>query len=426
MASEPRARHWIRLGFVRLILPLLIIALAAGGYIWLTQTGPTPPRADVAERAWRVDTAVVEPGTHQPQLTLTGEVENPDRLVINAPLTARVARLPVADGDAVEQGDLLVALDPADYEPPLRRAEANLADLQAQIQEARRAYQSDQQALEIEQALVDTAQRSLERTLTLQSDELASPSEVESNRDALNQARLALNTREERVATFDARLASLQARRKAAEADVRSARRDARRSRVEAPGAGIITGREVATGERVSTSQALLTFLPRDGFEVRALIPNQRAEPLLRALARDEHPTAEAQLLGGTVALRLMRLGGSASARGVTGLFQFEAPDRSLRPGEVIRMELRMPAMPDTIAVPQSALYGNDRVYRVRDDRLERVAVEHLGTTRVDGTERALIRSGALTAGDRIATTQLPNAVEGLRVQPADDDGASP
>jgi len=426
MASDSRVRRWIRLGFIRLILPLLIIALAAGGYVWLTQTGPIPPRADVAERAWRVDTAVVEPGTHQPRLALTGEVDNPDRLVVNAPLTARVARLPVDDGDAVEQGDLLIALDRADYEPPLRRAEANLADLEAQIAEARRAHQSDQQALQIEQALVDTAQRSLERTLALQSDDLASPSEVEANRDALNQARLALNTREERVATFESRLDSLQARRDAAQADVRSARRDARRARVEAPGAGIITERQVATGSRVNANEALLTFLPRDGFEVRALIPNQRAEPLLRALARDEHPAAEAQLLGGSVALRLMRLAGSASARGVTGLFRFEAPDRSLRSGEVIRMELLMPAMDDTIAVPPSALYGNDRVYRVRDDRLERVAVEHLGSTRVDGAERALIRSETLTAGERIATTQLPNAVEGLLVQPVDDNEASP
>jgi multidrug efflux pump subunit AcrA (membrane-fusion protein) len=426
MAHDSRARQWFRWGLTRLVLPLLIIALAVGGYVWLDRTGPTPPAAEVAERAWRVDTTVIERATHQPRLTLTGEVRNPDQVVINAPLTARVASLPVADGDAVDPGDLLVALDPADYEPPLRRAEAELADLQAQITEARRAHESDQQALEIEQALVDTAQRSLERTLTLQNDELASPSAVEADRDALNQARLALNARQQRVATFEARLASLQARRKAAQAELRRARRDVRRSRVEAPGAGIITEREVAIGSRVDASQALLTFLPRDGFEVRALIPNQRAEPLLRALARDEHPTAEARLLGGSVTLRLMQLSGSASARGVTGLFRFEAPDTTLRPGEVVRLELRMPAMARTIAVPPSALYGNDRVYRIRDGRLERVAVEHLGTTRVDGAERALIRGPALSSGDRIATTQLPNAVEGLRVERADSDEGSP
>ncbi|WP_041381773.1 efflux RND transporter periplasmic adaptor subunit [Spiribacter curvatus] len=402
---------------LRLLLPVLILAVAAGGYVWLERSGPTPPASEVAEREWLVDTITVQPATHHPRLTLTGEVGNPDRVPVKAPLQARVKAVPVTDGEAVEPGELLVALDPADYDPILRRAEANLADLEAQLSQARRAHDSDQAALAIEQALVDNAERSLERTRNLRQRDLASPSEVEAARDAVNQARLAVTARDERVATFDARLASLKARRDAARADVADARRDIQRSRFEAPSTGLVADRQVAVGSRVNANETLLTFLPRDGFEVRALIPSRNTGILLRALARNEPPRAEAEMLGDNVELRLVRLAGEASPRGVVGLFEFESPGEQLRPGTVISLALVMPAIDNAIALPRSALYGNDRVYRVRDGELERVLVEHLGTTRLNGEQRALIRSDDLSAGDRIATTQLPNAVSGLRVR---------
>ncbi|RZU98174.1 efflux RND transporter periplasmic adaptor subunit [Spiribacter vilamensis] len=424
MSSDAPARHRLRSIFFRLLLPVIILGLAAGGYVWLKQSGPTPPQADVAEREWLVDTTTIQPATYHPRLTLTGEVDNPDRVSVKAPIQAQVKALPVADGQAVASGELLFALDPADYEPLLQQAEANLADLEAQITQARRAHESDQAALEIEQALVNNAQRSLERTLDLRERDLASPSEVEAARDAVNQARLAVTARDERVATFESRLESLRARRDAARADVSSARRDVRRSQYEAPSAGLVADRQVAVGSRVNASETLLTFLPRDGFEVRALIPSQYADVIHDALVRGEAPRAEAPLLGGGARLQLVRLTGEASGRGVTGVFTFESPGDQLRPGIVTSLSLIMPAIEDAIALPRSALYGNDRVYRVRDGQLERVGVEHLGTTQINGMQRVLIRSDELAAGDRVATTQLPNAVSGLRVQVDDSAGA--
>lgn len=425
MTARSRLRDGLRYAFTRLILPLLILAMAAGGFVWLNQTGPTPPPAEVAEREWRVASTTIEPGTHQPRLTLSGEIGNPDRIAVNAPLSARVAQVPVADGDRVDSGELLVALDPADYEPPLRRARANLADLDAQIAQARVTQESDRAALEIERALVATARRSLERTRSLSADNAASPSEVEAAEDAVNQAQLAVNNREERLDTFDARLNALEARRAAARADLEGARRDARRSRFEAPAAGTITGREVAAGSRVNANGTLLTFLPATGFEVRALIPVQEAGALQAALARDEQPMAEATIAGERTQLALVRLAGSASARGITGVFSFTTPEPTLRPGMIVSLSLRMPPVEAAVAVPESAVYGNDRVYRVRDGRLERVAIAHLGTTRVDGRERALIRGEGLDQGDRIITTQLPNAVEGLSVRLEDRAGGA-
>ena len=422
-STSSRRRPWL----FRLFLPAVILGLAVAVFMALKASAPEPPRAAPEERSWLVESRVVEPATRHPTLTLYGEVANPDRLTVRAPLSARVASVPVEDGARIDRGALLVELDPQDFRPALDRARANLADLEAQIRETQAGRESDRAALALEREIVENAETALRRNRDLHERNLASQADVDAARDALSQARLALNTRRERLATFEARLAGLEARRDAAAADVAAAERDLARSRVTAPAAGLVGPVEVTTGALVATNAALLDFFPWAGFELRALIPTARVDAIAAALAQGEPPRARVSESGHP--LQLARLAGEASGEGVTGLFEFDDPDTALRIGQVLTVELELPAVDGAIAIPRSALYGNDHVYRIRDQRLERVTVERLGAAADDDgtTSRLLVRAPALSAGDRIATTQLPNAVGGLRVdwQDADDEAAA-
>ncbi|MEE1559056.1 MAG: hypothetical protein V1245_06585, partial [Arenicellales bacterium] len=65
-----------------------------------------------------------------------------------------------------------------------------------------------------------------------------------------------------------------------------------------------------------------------------------------------------------------------------------------------------------------TAVYGADAVYHISDDRLVRVAVEHVGEYRNgEWGSWSLFRSTALQDGDTVLASQLPNAVEGLKVE---------
>jgi lipopolysaccharide export system protein LptC len=69
-------------------------------------------------------------------------------------------------------------------------------------------------------------------------------------------------------------------------------------------------------------------------------------------------------------------------------------------------------------AVPYQAVYGNSRVYRVVENRLQALDVASIGQSSVeDGRALVLIRSSDIETGDQIAITHLPNAVSGLKVQ---------
>ena len=413
-----KKRPWL----FRLILPLVILGLAIAVFVFLKASRPEPPRAAPEERAWLIDTQTVEPARRHPVLTLYGEVANPDRLTVRAPLSARVESVPVENGAAVDQGTLLVSLDSRDFQPVLDRARANLADLEAQIRQAEASHESDREALALEREIVANAETALSRNQNLRQRNLASQADVDTARDALSQARLSLNTRRERLATFDSRLAGLQARRDAAAADVAAAERDVERARVTAPADGLVGPVEVTVGALVNTNAALLDFFPWSGFELRALIPSSRVDAISAAMADGNAP--DARIRETDASLRLARLAGEASGEGVTGLFEFTATNRSLRVGQVLTVELDLPAVDDAVAIPRSALYGNDHLYRIRDGRLERVRIERLGAAAVpddSGRSQLLVRAPALAAGDRIATTQLPNAVDGLKVRWQDE-----
>lgn len=409
----------MRLLFRRL-LPLLIIAIAIIGFIALKATKPKLPAAKPTERAWRIDVLSAQPASHHPILTLYGKVDAPNEFTAVAPRTARVLDLPVQDGQAVTQGQLLVRLDPADFDPAVHQAEATVAEIKAQIGSENVRFQADQDALKQEQQILDNARKTLERNQNLASRKLASPTQVENAVDAMERARLSVTTRRQAISDHPSRLTVLQAKLKSAEAQLASAQRDQQRATVTAPFDGIVTDVQVARGDQVNANAKLLSFYPRRDLQLRAVIPARYADELVKAVAEHQPPKATARMNGATHPLKLLRLAGSASGEGITGIFQFDDQIPGLRIGSVLTVTLSRPSAADTVAVPYSALYGSDRIYVVNGNRLKELTVDVIGDVpapQKDSGRWLLIHSPKITAGTQIATTHLPNAIDGLRIQ---------
>tara|TARA_B100000700_G_scaffold241315_1_gene268488 strand:+ start:9662 stop:11047 length:1386 start_codon:yes stop_codon:yes gene_type:complete len=447
------------------LIPLLILALGGLVFIYLKMTAPAPTEVTAAERSWRVTSMPVELASHRPVVPLYGSVVAPDLITVTAPLAARVSMRPVHDGQRVAEGELLVALDEADVQPPLTQARAEVADLEAQIESEQIGYANDQQALRREQAILDNALRRLERAQSLASRNLLAQSELDDARDGEDQARLTVANRQRLLDEHPTRLKRLQAQLERARAGLEVAERDAARSRVMAPFDGVITRIEAAPGDRVASGAALLSLYPLSGLELRARVPNRYQDDILTAL-REGQPLW-ARVPERDIELRLQRLAGEGDPAGTEAILSIApvlSPTLSptlvtttrtttplattaegglVRPGNMLSVLLELPPVPNTLAVPYSTLYGNDTLYLVNDDdRLERLNVTVLGetipgaveqndaakneTVKDDSAMRSrerwlLVKSDALASGQRVVTTHLPNAVDGLLV----DDGKS-
>ena len=78
-----------------------------------------------------------------------------------------------------------------------------------------------------------------------------------------------------------------------------------------------------------------------------------------------------------------------------------------------MKINLDLPPLDKTIIIPTQALYGRDRIYIIKDQRLKAIQVKRLGLT---NNGQFIIQSSDLKAGDKIAITPLPNARTGLLV----------
>ena len=387
---------------LRKLLPLLILALGIGGFVALKATRPKPDPVVPQERVWRVETVTVTPAVHSPVLNLFGRVEAPDRVRAAAPVAGRLLEVRVRDGDLVAQGDLLARLDPADLEPRLAQARAELTREQLRLTH-------DRQALEQERALLALAEAALGRSEKVQSQKLGTASDVDLAREQLARTRLAVTLREQAIAEHPARLASLGA--KLAEAE-----RDAARAQIKAPFDARIGTVEAGAGDQLQPNQTILTLYPVDGLYLRAKIPGSRGEELRAALAAGQRLTARANHAGRPFSAVLARLAGEADARGVDALLKVE-PGSDLPLGAFVDLVLQRPAMPDTIALPFAALNGGARVFAVNEGRLQGITVERVGEVMEHGASEVLVRAAGLGPGTRVMITHLPNAVDGLKVQ---------
>lgn len=410
------------------LLPLLILALGIAGFMALRLTRPEPPPAVPEERSWRVEALTVAHAEHVPVLPLFGELVAPERVSLVAPIGARVAERPVRDGQRVSAGTLLVALDDADLLPPLNQAEAEVADLEAQLDNERLRHANDRQALAREQEILASANRQLERNRSLVERNLASKADLDTARDAVAQARLSVTTRESAVAEHPSRLASLEARLSRARSAQETAQRDLDRGRVLAPFDGVVSGVQVAPGDQVAARAPLLSLFPADGLELRARVPSRYQSELAERLEQGE-PLGATVVEGGQ-RFTLSGLAGESDPAGTEAILTLDGAAAGLRPGALVAVLLERPAVADALAVPFAALHGSDLLYRIDDDsRLQRHRVERLGETLgPDGERWLLVRAAGqgegLAEGDRVIATHLPNAMQGLRVEVAEETAA--
>ena len=121
-----------------------------------------------------------------------------------------------------------------------------------------------------------------------------------------------------------------------------------------APFHGVVTDVDVAAGDRVQASQILLSLYPLRGLEVRARVATRYQDIVQSAIGGAQPLQARAQLSGRGLTLELVRLAGEADPSGIDAFFAVADDTTTLRPGNLLELELSLPLVDDVIAVPFS------------------------------------------------------------------------
>lgn len=408
----------------KIVLPVLLLALGIGGFVALKSSRQKPPVALVKEPVWRVKTMQARLASISPVTTLNGRVESPEQTRAAAPGIGRVSRLNAREGQVVLPGQVLLELDPRDFQPKVDQARGDVDELRAAIASEELRHKSDLDQLAHERQLLDFAMADVDRFEKLRQENFYSQSAVDQSRQNLARQQITLRSRELAIADHKARMLQLQARLSKAQANLEQAQLALARSRVVAGFAGYVAKIDVAVGDQVNNGQSLLTLYPVAGLEVRAKLPATQQDEFLLALHRGDRPAAKAQVAGEHMDFSMVRSAAAADARGLDAFFQARRPSANLRVGEMVSLQVARAPIANVVAVPYSALFNGHQIYRIEDARLKVLDVDVLGDAGVaetDGAEqdgaRLLVKSPALKQGDTLLVTHLPNAMSGLKVE---------
>ena len=411
----------------KLIVPVAILCagVAAVYVLWLTRPAAVPSPVERIAPLIRVQT--LDSRELQLVVQAQGTVAPRTESELKSQVSGEVIWVSpsMAPGGFFDAGDLLLRLNPVDYAADRESASAMLARAESEARRARKE-QTRQRRL---------ADRSV-----------ASQARID---DAENAARIAEAT----VREAGARLGR--------------ADRDLERTQLYAPYAGRVRSEKVDLGQFVSRGEALARIYAVDYAEVRLPIPDRELRyldvPMGYRKFEETNPrgtdepypigdlaeVGESRTHGPRVIVRaqfagrdhewigeIVRTEGELDpkSRMVTIVARIKDPygRRSegntlpLAVGLFVDVEIAGRVLPDALVVPRSALRSGGRVLVLDDqDRVHFRPVEVLRRER----EVVVIESG-LEAGERVAVSPMPNAVEGMRVRSVEDsptkDGGGP
>ena len=352
--SKGRLALWLLLAFIVLLIVVLIL---------LKGSKPPPERETTPERATSVQVQTVQARTIDHLITLPARLESWQDITVPCEKAGLVSHLAADKGDTVQEGDLLLQIDPRIWQDHLRKTEIDLRE----------------------------AEKDMERWENLHSSGAVSHDDYDQYASMLDLARLALD-----------------------EAQINLSK-----CSVTSPISGFVNNRYIDQGEFINEGAAAFQIVQLDRMKLIIELPEQY---IMSCTFGMELPFTISGLPGtvftGTVSFI------SAQAAADSHAFQLEAtvdnPDGLLKAGLIATTELSLGQIQDAIVVPLASVIpdkGDYVAYTANNNRAERRIVK---IDSIRGHE-AILADG-LYAGDELIVTGQRAITDGAYIAPEPPD----
>lgn len=374
----------------RTILLIAAVLAAASGAAWYL-TKPETAAGKKGQTTTPVPVKLAKAVVRDMPLRLefTGRTEAYETVTLKSRVDGQVQSVTFTEGQHVRQGDVLLRLDPADFQARLNQMQANLAKSQAQLAKAR----SD-----------------VERYIALRAKGFVSEEKVSEMRTAALAA--------ESVARAD-------------EAAVELARLQLSYATIKAPFAGVVGAKLVFPGTAVKVSDTALAMVNR----VRPLyvgfaVPEKYLPQLRTGMRSDKKSMKAAISLPGSDSawegdVRFLDNGVDVA----TGTIQLKAvlpnDDEKLAPGQFVSVSLVLNTLKEAVVVPAEAVQQSTEgsfLFVAKEDgsvELRKIRVASV-------QQRFAIIAEGLAGGETVVTEGHLRLTAGARIKAADAAESTP
>ena len=414
--------------FVRIVLVVAFLAIGVAGYMVFSSMAKPPSTEEPEETVVRAKARRLQPEDTHVILTGLGTLRAKQRRTLSAEVGGRIVEVHprLEAGNLIPKGEVLIRIDPRDYQLMVRQASAEVERLAAEISQIALEDKNSRQQLEIARGSLALAEKEFKRFRDLAGEGARSESAKERAQLEYNQAQQTVLQLDSALSLYPVRLRKTRAMLASAREVLAKAELNLEKSTITAPFNARVADKRIEVEQFVAPGTPLFTLVddsvleivvPLDGPEVkRWLLEGDGSEPGWfddlpeRAVeitwAQDETIHATGQLVRVEdydpttrtvkLACRLPQTGGLLSE----GMFC-----RVAIPGKTVQGVYRL---------PRRAVTHEGDVILVLDGRMKTVRVEPI----YEQGEDVLV-SGPLSPGD-IAILEPPTRIiEGQRVEPA-------
>src|SRR5712691_10935219 len=339
----------------------------------------------------------------------TGSLMAEEQADVAAETAGRVVAANIERGTPVSQGSELIRLSAAETDAQLKEAEANAAQIEARLGITGGAGLDVNAVPEVQNAksAFELAQSEFARIKSLLDQRVVSQSEYDQRRTQAEAARQQYEAAKNGAAQQYQMLQAARAR-------VALARKAFTDTVVRAPFNGVVAQRLVSVGDYVTKGMKIAVVVRVNPLRVQLTVPEQFISAISVGqpvgFLVDAYPGRQFEGLVKYIAPALQ-----ADQRALTVEAVVPNPKGDLKPGLFATARIEQHARTPGVLVPAAAVQtsgGTSRVFVVSGDHVEERVVS-IGQTVGDAIE---ITNG-LKAGERVATTNVAQLVDGSRVR---------
>lgn len=433
---KSRQKEMLKRGLI--VVPV-VCALIVVGVLKGSKKGPE--KRPVQETSRKVRTLVIEPMDVVPRVVGYGHVE-PDKVWQVVPQVSGkiILTSPIfGKGNFAGKGELLITLDPTDYELAVGQAEAEIRNIRAGLAELDMKEQNIERLLAIQHALLALQKKALERNETARNTRAISDTALDTARMAYQTQRIQVQDLENALSLIPTTRQALEAQRDLNRVKLAKARVDLGRTRIHVPFDCRLTETLAEVGQYVQAGQILARADGTDRVEMTAQVSLDKMTRLFPWADGPIRMDGLGKRLGLKVTVGLVndgfdakwaadfaRAGATMDARTRTlGIIVVvENPYGKIVPGlrpALVRnmfceVEISGPPLGQRTVIPRSALH-EDTVYVVdAKNRLVRRAVR---VAFFQG-DFCVLTSG-LDPGEQIVVSDLTPAMDGMLLAATED-----
>ncbi len=418
---------------VRIIVCALILVVGIGGFMALASLKKPPAETDSGERPLKVKVMAVQAQAIPVTVTGYGQVRALNVVKLSAQVGGQVvalhSRLEV--GEVIETGELLVRIDPRDYEAAVSQSRAEVAQWTSVVQRLQKQAGIDEERLKTLERSRELARAEFERVQTLfATHSVGTRSGVDRAEQAYNASVDLSDQMAQAVALYPIRIKESRSSLAAARARLKQAQANLQRCEVRAPFTGRLTMAAVEKGQFVAPGTMMAAMADDTLLEIQVPLDSRDVRKWLRFTQTE---TASGGAWFGQPEPVTCRVRWSEDKQGhvwngilhrvvafdqktrtITVAIRIQADAARSENGGLPLVEGRFRAvempgrsLPEAFRLPRAAVSYTNTVFMAQGDRLKTKAVE---VARVDG-EFAYITNG-LSNGDRVIVTRLVDPLE--------------